>query len=127
MLNCKLCDYYHSLAGENVSVPDLAICEFTDLLFLTDVEKLDIEYPCRRMSFNSYLQKKPSVQIDPQTIRHFVKPDLYQELRECGVFMLKFPEGIICKCFSKALAEEYPRQEQPVHRQPAPAHGICNK
>lgn len=114
MLNCKLCDYYHSLAGENISAPDLAICEFTDLLFLSDVENLDMEYPCSKMSFEAYLRKKPSVTIDPQTVRHFVKPDLYQELRECGVFMLKFPEGIIRKCFSKTLADECACRKQSV-------------
>lgn len=106
MLNCKLCDYYHSLSGEDISVPDLAICDFADLLFLSDVENMDIEYPCSKLSFEAYLQEKPSVKISPESIRHFVKPDLYQELRECGVFMLKFPEGIIGKCFRKSVADE---------------------
>lgn len=57
MLNCKLCDYYHSLADQGSSNPHLAKCDFTGLSFIKDVENLDIDYPCGNMSYADYLNK----------------------------------------------------------------------
>jgi hypothetical protein len=57
-MNCEYCDYYckkQKTAGnthENVSV-----CGFTDFVFIGDVTQLDIEYPCKNVSYESYLAR----------------------------------------------------------------------
>lgn len=107
MLNCKLCDYYHSLSGQGYSDQNLAICEFADLLFFDDVENLDIEYPCSKKNFEDYLQKKTLIKITPHILNKFIKPELYHELKKCGVIMLNFPDGIMNKCFMEYLESTY--------------------
>lgn len=106
MLNCKLCNYYHSVSGQSFPGLNLGICDFTDMLFIEDVENLGIEYPCSEIDYNNYLQKKSMASISPSLVAKFVNPELFSELQQCGVSMLKFPEGIIEKCFMNHLEKE---------------------
>lgn len=54
MLECALCDYFQKLgAGKGT-----AKCVFTNFLFLHDPELLDIEYPCRNVSYAEYLKNR---------------------------------------------------------------------
>lgn len=106
MLNCKLCDYYHAVSGESFPGMNLGLCDFADMLFIEDAENLNIEYPCSKIEYPAYLAKKPAVRIDPVSVTKYVKPELYRQLKECGVSMLKFPEGIIVKCFTEHLENE---------------------
>lgn len=52
-MDCKLCDYYSSLGGGS----ETSMCDFADVLFFGDVEKLDMEYPCRNLSYDDYLDR----------------------------------------------------------------------
>lgn len=101
---CKDCDYYHALRGKAFSGTELSFCEFSDMLFLDDVDRLETEYPCRKISFDEYWQKKTGGRCDAATVGKYVKPKLFQELKESGVCMLQFPDGIIGKCFREQLA-----------------------
>ncbi len=103
MLDCKLCDYYHAVSGRDFNGLDLGICDFTDLLFIEDAENITDEYPCRNMSYNEYLRKKSTNSIDPAAAAALVDPEMFREMKQCGVAMIKFPEGIISKCFQKQL------------------------
>ncbi|MFA6807769.1 MAG: hypothetical protein WCR27_02130 [Eubacteriales bacterium] len=59
MLDCKLCNYYKTISyGNNYPEKCTGMCEFTDIVFMEDVENLDIEYPCREMSLADYYNKK---------------------------------------------------------------------
>lgn len=51
MLECKLCDYYKALNG------NASKCGFTGVLFKDDVENLEMEYPCRNMTYDEYLSR----------------------------------------------------------------------
>lgn len=106
MLDCKLCNYYHSVSGQSFPGLNLGICDFSDMLFIEDAENLEIEYPCSKIDYNDYLRKKSMAGIDPSLVAKFVNPELFRELQDCGVSMLKFPEGIIEKCFMRHLEEE---------------------
>jgi hypothetical protein len=106
MLNCKLCNYFHSVSGQSFPGLNLGICDFTDMLFIEDVDNLGIEYPCSKVDYNDYLRKKSMASISPALIAKFVNPELFGELQQCGVSMLKFPEGIIEKCFMSHLQKE---------------------
>ena len=64
MLDCKLCNYYQTLARDNsISDKGTARCDFTDIIFMDDVENLDIKYPCHNMSLSDYLQKKQDQEL----------------------------------------------------------------
>ncbi|QEY34465.1 hypothetical protein FL966_05035 [Caproiciproducens galactitolivorans] len=106
MLDCKLCNYYHAVSGKSFPGLNLGICDFSDTLFIEDVENLNIEYPCRKISYNDYLRKKSMACITPFSVASFVNPELFRELQDCGVSMLKFPEGIIEKCFKNHLEQK---------------------
>jgi hypothetical protein len=106
MLDCKLCNYYHSVSGQSLPGLDLGICDFSDTLFIEDAENLDVEYPCKKIDYYDYLRKKSAARIDSAMVAKFVNPELFHELRQCGVSMLKFPEGIIEKCFMHHLEQE---------------------
>ncbi|WP_444658105.1 hypothetical protein ACRQV7_10650 [Caproiciproducens sp. R2] len=107
MLDCKLCNYYHAVSGRDFNGLNLGICDFTDLLFIEDAENMTAaEYPCREMSYNDYLRKKSTNSIDPAAAAELADPEMFRELKQCGVSMIKFPEGIISKCFQKQLDTE---------------------
>ncbi|MEL7657135.1 MAG: hypothetical protein AAGU75_14655 [Bacillota bacterium] len=56
MLSCKYCDYYEELKTKSEGGKDkVSVCQFTDFIFTKDVEAMDIEYPCKNMSFQDYL------------------------------------------------------------------------
>lgn len=52
-MDCKLCDYYSSLGDGS----EASMCNFADVLFFRDVERLDMEYPCRNLSYDDYLDR----------------------------------------------------------------------
>lgn len=106
MLDCKMCNYYHAIPDQNFPGLNLGICDFTDMLFIEDVEKMNIEYPCGKVDYNDYLRKKAIASIKPAAVAKFINPELFRELQQCGVSMLKFPEGIIEKCFQCHLMTE---------------------
>jgi len=61
MLDCKLCNYYqtrNTLTSEN----NTAKCEFTGLVFVEDVENMNIDYPCKNVSFAEYQKRKANPQ-----------------------------------------------------------------
>ena len=93
---CKDCDYYHEISKDQSGI---SFCEFADMLFLDDVENLDVEYPCKEIDFDEYLQKESAG--DAAAAKKYVKPELFRELKECGVCMLRFPDGMIKKCFQE--------------------------
>lgn len=101
---CKDCDYYHSFPKEKFLESHISFCEFADTLFLDDVENLEVEYPCKNIDFNEHMQKKSAGISDAAVSKKYVRPELVKELKECGVCMLKFPEGITEKCFHEQLA-----------------------
>ncbi len=55
MLNCTICNYY-SIEKDN------KVCKFADYLFLKDPADMDI-YPCKDISYDSYLLKSKSEEI----------------------------------------------------------------
>jgi hypothetical protein len=57
MLECKLCDYYKVIGTNPANYDETAKCEFAGVLFSNDVETLDIEYPCRGISYDQYLHR----------------------------------------------------------------------
>jgi DNA helicase TIP49 (TBP-interacting protein) len=61
MLECKLCDYYKSFSNHVCPNHDAGKCEFTGMLFFDDVENLDIEYPCYKISYMDYLNKTSEI------------------------------------------------------------------
>ncbi len=95
---CKECNYYHALSGDRLSNPNISFCEFSDVLFLEDVDDLQMEYPCKEISFREYLKKK-SACAGRTAAGRYVRPKLFRELKECGVCTLKFPDGVIGECF----------------------------
>lgn len=106
MMDCKLCNYYHSVSGQSFPGLDLGICDFSDTLFIEDAENLDIEYPCKEIDFYDYLRKKSTARISPSLVAQFVNPELFRELQQCGVSVLKFPEGAIGNCFKSHLEQK---------------------
>lgn len=59
MLYCRDCDYYRSLSPENEK-EGAALCTFTDVFFAKPAERLDIEYPCRNVSFAEFEARRRS-------------------------------------------------------------------
>ncbi|MBW7572081.1 hypothetical protein [Caproiciproducens faecalis] len=106
MLDCKLCNYYQSVSGRDFRGMDLGICEFTDMLFVEDTDNMMGEYPCRKIEYNDYLRKKSAASIDTVAAAKLVDAELFHELKQCGVSMIKFPEGIIKKCFENQLEKK---------------------
>ena len=107
MLNCKDCDYYRAIPEKDFG-EDLSACDLSDMLFLSDVEDLDIEYPCRNISYNDYLQKKAVASRNAAAGRELADPDLFGKLIDCSVCMLRFPDGTIEKCFGQPDKESAP-------------------
>ena len=67
MLDCKLCNYYQVPAREDsISDKGTARCDLMDIVFMDDVENLDIEYPCRHMSLSEYLKKKQKAEVQKE-------------------------------------------------------------
>lgn len=55
-MDCKYCDYYSELkANANGRNKNVHVCQFTNYMFTADVETLDMEYPCKDMSYQDYL------------------------------------------------------------------------
>lgn len=85
MLNCDLCDYYKIISNdENTGEGKAAFCEFSGFIFTKDLWDLDMEYPCRNISYEEYLQrlqKESAMQKDMSNDRKLVhtksnnKPD----------------------------------------------------
>lgn len=63
MLNCDLCDYYSELPAREDG-RTLAQCAFSGVTFTEDVRRLDIEYPCSGLSYETYLSRKEAAQAD---------------------------------------------------------------
>lgn len=95
---CKDCSYYHALSKDDFGDSDASFCEFADMLFLDDVDNLEAEYPCKQISFGEYLQKQASG-CAASAAGRYARPELFRELQECGVCMLKFPDAAVGKCF----------------------------
>jgi hypothetical protein len=63
MLLCKYCDYFEEMKKTTESGNEVSVCHFTDHLFMKDVEMLDIEHPCKDVSFQDYLESLNSVTV----------------------------------------------------------------
>lgn len=64
MLDCKLCNFYQAFVRDrSISYKGTARCELTDVIFMDDVENLDIEYPCRHVSLSDYLKRKQEPEV----------------------------------------------------------------
>lgn len=103
---CKDCDYYHTLLKNDFSGTNISYCEFSDMLFLDDVDNLDTEYPCKQISFDEYMRNKQTCRFDAVAPKKYVKPEMFHELKACGVCMLKFPGGLTAKCFRGLVSEK---------------------
>jgi hypothetical protein len=103
---CKDCDYYHTLLQNDFSGTDISYCEFSDMLFLDNVDDLDTEYPCKQISFDEYMCNKQTCRFDAVAAKKYVKPEMFRELKACGVCMLKFPGGLTVKCFRGHASEK---------------------
>lgn len=99
MLLCKDCDYYHALSGNGLPDSGVSFCEFADTLFLDDVDDLETEYPCKPIRFGEYLKKKAACRRGGAAAGNDVNPQLFRELKECGVCTLKFPAGALAERF----------------------------
>ncbi|MDF2655221.1 MAG: hypothetical protein K0R19_1695 [Bacillota bacterium] len=55
MMYCKYCDYYSEMGGKPESAETKAYCEFADYIFTSDVEDIDIENPCKGITYQDYL------------------------------------------------------------------------
>lgn len=59
MENCEYCDYYRNVIESNTEEENMkAICIFTGTVLYTNDEKPDMEYPCRNVSYQEYLNRK---------------------------------------------------------------------
>ena len=64
MLSCKYCDYYEEMKTKSENGKDrVSVCQFTDFMFTKDVETLEMEYPCKDMSFQDYLDSVENIDI----------------------------------------------------------------
>jgi hypothetical protein len=77
-----------------------------DILFIGDVENMEMEHPCSNINYTDYLQRKSAASISSSWVSQFVNPEWFSEMQECGVSMMKFPEGIIEKCFMQHLQQK---------------------
>jgi len=56
-MDCKYCDYLKELKTKSSdSSKNVFVCQFTNYMFTTDVETLDMEYPCKDVTYQDYLR-----------------------------------------------------------------------
>lgn len=70
-MDCKYCDYYKPIFTGRTGA---AVCTFTGVAFSADVDSLDMEYPCRRLSYDSFLAR-PASRAVSVGVRGFVDDD----------------------------------------------------
>ncbi|MCX7710566.1 MAG: hypothetical protein N2484_12065 [Clostridia bacterium] len=59
MLHCEYCNYYKtSNSGNDPETEKVSACLFTDHIFIADMEKSDMEYPCKDATYQDYLNRK---------------------------------------------------------------------
>jgi hypothetical protein len=62
MLNCESCDYYKLLCPEmGAQKREINMCEFTGIVFSHPAPELDMEYPCRDMSYGEYEKRQSGI------------------------------------------------------------------
>lgn len=57
MLYCKDCDYFGRVKDE-LSDKDVMVCRFAQFVFAGDPENSDMEYPCKEISYDEYLERE---------------------------------------------------------------------
>jgi hypothetical protein len=60
MLSCKYCDYYEEIKTTEQG-NEVSVCHFSNHIFMKDVETMDMEYPCKGMSYQDYLDSVDSL------------------------------------------------------------------
>lgn len=64
MLHCDHCDYFNHLGAAGSKTGDVTdFCEFEDYIFTGDINKAEMEYPCRMTSYQEYMQKEKKKQV----------------------------------------------------------------
>ena len=59
VLQCKYCDYLNVLRRTKESWgKNIFVCEFTDFVFVGEIDSFDFEHPCKNVSFETHLTKK---------------------------------------------------------------------
>lgn len=60
MNNCEYCDYYKNIGGNGIKDNyATAVCTFADvILFKEYFESQGVEYPCRHITYQQYLDRK---------------------------------------------------------------------
>lgn len=51
---CKYCDYYSELDRKNIREKHISVCKLTNYIFTEDTDLLDMEYPCKDVSYRDY-------------------------------------------------------------------------
>lgn len=59
MLNCEYCDYFENVIGvsSGSEIENVSLCKFSSYVFAADETKSDMEYPCKDISYQDYLNK----------------------------------------------------------------------
>lgn len=59
MVNCQYCNYYIGMSSLSVKKTNaVAVCSFADVLLFTDGGNEGMEYPCRHISYQEYLNRE---------------------------------------------------------------------
>ena len=58
MENCEYCNYFSGKKKGSDGFFIKALCTFTDTLLYMNSDKKNDEYPCRNVSYQSYLERK---------------------------------------------------------------------
>ncbi len=59
MTNCEYCDYFKMIGGRNTAELNAkGLCSFSNVIIITDSGNKDVEYPCKDISYQDYLERK---------------------------------------------------------------------
>lgn len=72
MTHCEYCDYYKAMDnGSNAETGKTSACLFTDFIFAADMEKSGMEYPCKDVTYQDYLNKsKKKLYASPSVLKN---------------------------------------------------------
>jgi hypothetical protein len=57
MLNCEYCDYLKIITSNGMISEKTCLCTFSGFHFSTEDMDTDMEYPCKDMSYEDYLNR----------------------------------------------------------------------
>ncbi len=65
MENCEYCNYFLGEKKGSDGLFKKALCTFTNTLLYMNADKINAEYPCRNVSYQSYLERKQKQESIP--------------------------------------------------------------